>query len=252
MSPELERLIRLQEVETRAADAQHRIADAPGKVAQLDAKLTAARDAVAAATQALADNQAARRMLEKDQLAVQQRLGKYKEQLMEVKTNHEYHAMQQQTGATTAELGRVEEQILVNMMAADEAAATLKAAQAQLKTDETSIRDERAAIEADARAAQTAIAECTAERAALVAAIDKSVLATFEHVLKWRQGSAMALMVGGICTACRVRLRPMISDQVKRNTDIVQCDHCQRILYYIPPKVEPGAAVEPTSSSSPS
>lgn len=248
MSPELERLIRLQEVETRAADAQHRITDAPGKVAQLDAKLTAARDAVTAATQALNDNQSHRRTLEKDQAAVQQRLGKYKEQLMEVKTNHEYHAMQQQIAATTAELGKVEEQILVNMMAADEANATLKNAQTQLTTDEASIRDERAAIETDAQTATAVIAESTAERATLVAAIDRGVLDTFQRVLKGRHGVAMALMVGGLCTACRVRLRPMISDQVKRNSDIVQCDHCQRILYFVPPKAEPGTTV-PTSSS---
>jgi predicted nucleic acid-binding Zn-ribbon protein len=251
MSPELERLIRLQEVETRALDAQQRIASAPGRIAELDAKLTASKDAVAASTQALADNQSARRTLEKDQLAVQQRLGKYKEQLMEVKTNHEYHAMQQQIAATTAELGRVEEQILVNMMAADEVSATLKGAQAQLKTDETSIRDERQAIEADAKAAERTIAESTAERAALVASMDPNNVAIFEWVLKARQGLAVAEFAGGICTACRMRLRPMVYDQVRRNEDIVQCDYCQRILYYVPPKVEPASGAEPSPPASP-
>jgi predicted nucleic acid-binding Zn-ribbon protein len=249
MSPELERLIRLQAVETKAADAKHRIANAPGRIAQLDAKLTAAQDAVAAATQALADNQSARRTLEKDQLAVQQRLSKYKEQLMEVKTNHEYHAMQQQMAATTVELGRVEEQILVNMMAADEVSATLKGAQAQLKSDETSIRLEREAIEADARAADGAIAECAAERATIVASMDRTNVAMFEQLLKARQGVAVAEFANGICTMCRVRLRPMVYDQVRRNEDIVQCDYCQRILYFIRPKVEP-ASVEPTPPTS--
>jgi len=252
MSPELERLIHLQEIETRAADAQQRMASAPARIAELDAKLNASKDAVSSATQVLSDNQSARRTLEKDQLAVQQRLSKYKEQLMDVKTNHEYHAMQQQIAATTTELGKVEEQILVNMMAADEIAATLKAAQAQLKADETSIRDERQAIEADAKAAEQTIAESTAERATVVALMDRNNVAIFERLLKARQGVAVAEFASGICTMCRVRLRPMIYDQVRRNEDIVQCDYCQRILYYVPRKAEPAGGVEPSPPTSPS
>lgn len=247
MSPELDRLIRLQDVETRALNAQRRITSAPVRIGELDAKLTAANNAVAAATQALADNQAGRRTLEKDQLAVQQRLSKYKEQLMEVKTNHEYHAMQQQMAATETELGRVEEAILVNMMAADEVNAALKTAQAKLKEDEANIKRERGEIETDAKTAEKEIAESAAERATLVAAMDRNNVTMFERVFKARQGYAVAEFAGGICTACRVRLRPMIYDQVRRNEDVVQCDYCQRILYYVPPKVEPASSVAPTT-----
>ena len=39
MSPELDRLIKLQAIETRAAEAQKRIADAPAQIAALDAKV---------------------------------------------------------------------------------------------------------------------------------------------------------------------------------------------------------------------
>src|SRR5688572_3238133 len=115
MLPDLERLIRLQEIETRTAEARKRIADAPGEIAALDARLTASRDAMAAAKQALADNHTARRLVEKDLAGAQQRLGKYKEQLMEVKTNPEYHAMQHQIAAANAEVAKFEEQILINM-----------------------------------------------------------------------------------------------------------------------------------------
>src|SRR5919109_642226 len=116
MLPELERLIKLQDIETRTADARKRIADAPGRIAALDAKLTAARDEVNAAKQALAANQAQRRTIDRDLVAVQQRLSKFKDQLMEVKTNVEYHAMQTQIASTTTEVGRVEDLMLVKMV----------------------------------------------------------------------------------------------------------------------------------------
>jgi predicted nucleic acid-binding Zn-ribbon protein len=232
MFPDLERLIRLQEIESRAAAARKRIADAPAEIAALDARLTAARDAVTAAKQAQADNQAARRTLDRDVTAVQQRLSKYKEQLMEVKTNVEYHAMQHQIEAATAEVGRVEEQILVNMLQADEAAAALKVAEARLKNDEAALAKERAAIQTDARDKETVVAACEQDRGSLRAEINRAHLDLFDRVFRARLGLAVAQAANGHCTICHVRLRPQVYNTIIKNESIVQCDSCQRVLYF--------------------
>jgi uncharacterized protein len=232
MSPELERLIKLQAVETRAAEARRRIADAPAEIAALDAKLSAAKDQVAAAKQALADNQNTRRTLDKDLIAAQQRLSKYKEQLMEVKTNAEYHAMQHQIASATAEVGRVEELILVNMLELDEVNARLKAAEAKLKADEGAIVKERASIQAEVADKERALAESQAERGSLVVDISRSHLDLFERVLKVRQGIAVAEATNGRCSVCHVGLRPQVYNTILKNESIVQCDHCQRVLYF--------------------
>jgi len=34
---------------------------------------------------------------------------------------------------------------------------------------------------------------------------------------------------------CHVRLRPQVFNTVRRNDAILQCDHCNRILYFVPP-----------------
>jgi predicted nucleic acid-binding Zn-ribbon protein len=39
-------------------------------------------------------------------------------------------------------------------------------------------------------------------------------------------------MKGEICAACHVRQRPPVAQQIRRNDAIVQCDSCQRILYF--------------------
>ena len=87
MLPDLERLIQLQEIESRAAVANKAIAEAPGRIAALDALLQSATASLAAAKQALTDNQTARRSIDKDLTAAQERQNKYKEQIMAVKTN---------------------------------------------------------------------------------------------------------------------------------------------------------------------
>jgi predicted nucleic acid-binding Zn-ribbon protein len=229
---ELEHLIRLQAVETREADARKRIADAPGRIAALDAKLTAARESVAAAKQAVADNQAHRRTIEKDLLSAQQRLSKSKETLMAVKTNQEYHAMQTQIAAGTAEVERVEEQMLVNMVEADEVAARLKEAEASLRAEEAKIARERAEIEQEARQMEEVLSSCQAERTELVPQLPRAIYEDFVRVMKARQGIAVAEAADGHCTVCHVRLRPQVFNTIRRNDSIVHCDSCQRILYF--------------------
>jgi hypothetical protein len=39
-----------------------------------------------------------------------------------------------------------------------------------------------------------------------------------------------------------VRLRPQVFNTVLRNEQILQCDHCSRILYFVPVPPAAGAA----------
>ena len=88
---------------------------------------------------------------------------------------------------------------------------------------------------------KASVERITAERADLVRAIDPQVLAIFELVARRRHGVAVAEARDGICTICHVRLRPQVFNSVRRNTEIIQCDTCQRILYFVPP---PAPALE--------
>jgi predicted nucleic acid-binding Zn-ribbon protein len=236
MLPDLERLIQLQDIESRAAVATKAIAEAPARIASLDALLQSATATLAAAKHSLADNQSHRRSIDKDLASAQQRQEKYKEQLMAVKTNDEYRAMQHQIEAVAAEVLQHEERVLVSMMAADEINASIKKAEAALKAAQAKVAAERGAIENEVKANQAALAELNAARDRIIGALDnKGVIDTFQRIAKVR-GNAVARAEGERCTVCQVRLRPAVFAEVRKNDHIVQCDSCQRILYFIPPK----------------
>lgn len=236
MLPDLERLIQLQEIESKAAVAAKAIADAPGRVAALDALLKGATTALDSAQHALAENKTRRGLIDKDLAAAQQRQDKYKDQVMAVKTNEQLHAMQHQIKAVADEIGVHEEKVLVNMMTADDLNATIKKADAALKAAQAKVGTERAAIEADVTVQQRVVTECAAARATVVASLsDKGLVDTFARIAKVR-GSAVARAEGERCTVCQVRLRPAVFVNVLKNDQIVQCDSCNRILYFIAPK----------------
>ena len=65
----------------------------------------------------------------------------------------------------------------------------------------------------------------------------------------------MAEARDGHCTACHVRLRPQMANDVRRGERLVQCESCTRILYIVPPKPASPDAQQPPrrrfSASSP-
>ena len=90
-------------------------------------------------------------------------------------------------------------------------------------------------IAAERRAVEGEVTRLAAARAADAAAIAAPLLAKYDQLRKLRRGIAVAQMVGELCEACHVRLRPTVTLQVRRNAEIVQCDSCQRILYFVAP-----------------
>jgi uncharacterized protein len=244
MLPDLERLIRLQQLDLLAETARRRIADHPNLVQALDSRLASATEALEAARAGVAENQAARRTVEKDLAMIQSRLSKYKEQLMGVKTNKEYTAMLKEIEAAQVEVRHLEDRILERMLDADDLAARQKGAEAALAADKAAIAAERKQLEDDTARLQRELAEATDTRAQVVAEVSPSILAIYDTV-RARRGTAVAELKGGYCSACHVRLRPQVANELRRNEIIFQCESCQRIVYFpAQPTPSPGSEME--------
>jgi predicted nucleic acid-binding Zn-ribbon protein len=239
---DLERLIQLQALDSGVAEARRLQVTIPETQRALDDRLEGARAAVATAKERLAANNASRRDLEKDIAAIQTRLSRYKDQLMEVKTNREYHAMQHEIDTAQGEVKRLEDQMLELMVAGDDVAAGLKSAESALKTAEQQIVRDRADLGKQLEAAAAAVEQLTRERSALAASVAAPALALYEQVARGRKGVAVAVARDERCSECHVRLRPQVYQQIRQNNSIIQCDSCQRVLYFIPPKAEAAAA----------
>jgi hypothetical protein len=234
MNADLERLITLQRLDTAAHDAERRLADAPERDKALDARIEIARQHLASAKEQLAANQASRRNIEKDVSVHQGRLSKFREQAMAVKTNQEYHAIQHEIAFAQGEIKTREDQILELMVQADELTADVKRAEAALSAELKGVEADRRDLARELEELKAALARISVERRAVVAGITPEVLSVFDLVSKRRNGVAVAEARDGICTICHVRLRPQVFNTVLRNNEIVQCDHCQRILFYVP------------------
>src|SRR5687768_5117781 len=157
MTQDLERLIKLQHVDSTIHDARQAIAAHPQRLADAEARLAAAQAAVEAARLRLKESQDARRALEKDAALYQTRLTKFKDQLSAVKTNREYTAMQHEIATAQTELGAAEEKVLERMMEADAIAADLKQAEAALAVQRKQIDAEKRELTEDLSAVRASL-----------------------------------------------------------------------------------------------
>jgi uncharacterized protein len=236
MSPDLERLINLQHAESAVAEAQAHIAAHPQRLAAADARMHDARAAVEAARNRLKANQEQRRELEKSAAVYQGRLTKFKDQLSAVKTNREYQAMQHEIATAQTDLGAAEEKVLEQMVDADTIAADIKQAEAAFAREQKEIEAEKRSLADDLAAAERRLAEATERRDAIMRDTPHALTNLFHQVAKARKGIAIASATrDGLCSVCHVRLRPPVFQKVRQNDEIVQCETCQRILYYVPP-----------------
>src|SRR5258708_2187990 len=148
MHSDLERVITLQRLDSAAHDAQRRLADEPARAQALDARLEAARQRLASAKDRLAENQTARRAIEKEVAVHQGRLSKFRDQAMAVKTNQEYHAVQKEIGFAQTEIKTLEDRILERMLEADDLSAASKRLAKALAEEQKVVDAERRTLAA--------------------------------------------------------------------------------------------------------
>ena len=232
MLPALEALIALQALDSAADTARRRLAELPAAELAIAQRLDDARAAVESVKSRLHENQQARRVLDKDVAAVDVRLARFDDHKAAVKTNQEYTALLHEIATAKAEKDAIEDRILILMEEADNLGAELKAAEAALAQKQRDGDAERAALATEGRALEAEVKRLLDERTRKVGETTPAIFAKYDQLLKSRRGLAVVQMVGEICAACHVRLRPHVAQLIRRNEEIVQCESCQRILYY--------------------
>jgi predicted nucleic acid-binding Zn-ribbon protein len=231
MNADLKRLIRLQTIDLDIQQLKTKIDLFPNISKALDDKLREASALVTSTQEKSKNNQATRKKLEGEVSGLEAKISKYREQMLAVKTNEEYKALQKEIEHTQAAIRKVEDSILALMLEAESSAQEIHVAETRLKEDKQRVDRERRELEGDHEKDVSAMQSYVIERRDLETQISSDLLPRYERVRKFRGGIGISAARDYVCEVCQVRIRPQVFQEIRKNDQIIACDACQRILY---------------------
>ncbi|MGH9785540.1 MAG: zinc ribbon domain-containing protein, partial [Terriglobia bacterium] len=162
------------------------------------------------------------------------KISKYKDQTLEVKTNEQYRALLHEIEFHEGEIRKLEDAMLSEMIESEALEKALREAERSLA--EERVRTEREIVEARQRQQQdeAELSTARAARGETQGRLAPDVYDTYERVARFRRGIGVAEVRNSTCGACHVVLRPQAYADVRSNTRIVVCESCGRILYFVP------------------
>jgi len=236
--PDLKTVIDLQHVDSRIGELTTQIDALPGQIQTLEAQLKDFLHAHEERKLRLAANQRERKELDGEIQLIQTKISKHKGQLYEVKTNEQYKAMLKEIEGEEANIRKIEDKILEKMVEAEDIQKLVTEAGARLEGEKARVAAETKRLNSLREADVKERDELLAQRKALAAALSAGLMETYERVRKGRRGVAVAEVRDGFCTACNVRLRPQVYNDIRTNETLLTCESCSRIMFCVEPPLE--------------
>src|ERR1700758_2811308 len=233
MLPEIEHLISLQHTDREIQRLKNEIAELPKRVAAIEQRLAGTKAGLEKTRASVKTDEAARRKYETAITDLRQKISKYRDKSLDVKTNDQYKALLHEIQFAEKEIAANEDKILELMVNADARDKEVKAAQAELKAETADIEKEKEEARQITAKDEKLLSEWRAKRDQIRTGINEDLLRHYERVSKFR-GSGISEVRDQKCMACRVMLRPQTYNEVRSGQQTIVCDSCQRILYFNP------------------
>jgi hypothetical protein len=239
MIVELENLISLQKIDLEIRAIETRLNQIPKEVADLEKEIATERANAASAEDRLNESKKTRRSLEGELEMAEAKISKYKDQLMLVKTNDEYRAMQKQVQSAKEEISDKEDKILAKMEETDNLQEELKRRQKELEEGMVKVTKMEAELDAETARLKAELENKNRRRGELLEAIPEDLASEYSEISHARGGIAIAEASDEHCQVCHVRMRPQVYSDLLAGDKILRCENCTRILYYLEPENPP-------------
>ncbi len=234
MNPVLEKLLILQDRDARLARLSEELSRMPVEKADLERQLKAA---VEVAEKTGADSkriETERRKLEVEADGKGTLVQKYKTQLLEIKNNDQFHALQHEITAAQGEIRKIEDVELEYMEKYEVAQVAARAAATKQKEVTQRIELQQRDLEQKAAVIEKQLNELKQERTHLVVDVEEAILSRYERIFRSKHGEAIVRISHGMCAGCHLKLTAQEIHTAQRDNEMVACTNCGRILYWVP------------------
>jgi predicted nucleic acid-binding Zn-ribbon protein len=154
---------------------------------------------------------------------------------MSSKKQDEYTAAIREADAARKQISTLETQILELMEKLETAEAALKERADEIASLNSDREARLKSFDEQTRTQTEQLTGARSEREQVFNALPKAMSSQYSRIsARIRDGVAVAEARNRSCTACFMSLRPQVMSEIRRGEDIITCDNCGRILYWVP------------------
>jgi predicted nucleic acid-binding Zn-ribbon protein len=228
---QLQKLVKMQELALEIQAAHAVVDGAPAKIEEAEGRFRERNAEYVALKERFDAIDADRRERTLDLSTLEETRKHYQDSLMQVKNQREYAAVLKEIDAAKASIGDHEEAILASMDEVETLKVDLEARVAHIESERLIVEKERAEVEAAVAEAQALIERHAAERAQIESTLPPALVANVTRVEEGRRGLFLVRVERESCSACNVRLRPQVYQEIRQASKIHVCGSCRRYLY---------------------
>jgi predicted nucleic acid-binding Zn-ribbon protein len=228
--PIIEKLLIVQEKDCRIRQMEKELKDIPTRKKEELARLDRHKKAVEAAKEQAKVKQTGLKKLEGEADGRREKITKLRQQQMELKTNKEFKAMEDEIKGVSVEIAKIEDQEIVILEEQEKARHGIAEAEAALKEEDATVQADVKALDERAVGMERELADARAARRAAAQEIDPRWMVYYDRVFAARD-KALVPLEDGICGGCHMKLPPAVVHDVRKQADMVTCGYCGRLLY---------------------
>ncbi len=220
----------LQKIDLNLDEVQELKGDLPHVVANLEQQLQKKEDRKRGLEETLSKSIVSRDQADLEILSLKEHIEKYKTQQFEVKTNRQYDALareadhaQEKIAKLTRDIESLEGKASVAKADAEKLGPEIE----ELRKELDERMSELALVNKEHEEEETKLRH---EREKIVVRLDKADLRQYERVRKAKAGKAVVPVKRNACGGCFNRIPPQTVLELRKNTKILVCEHCGRML----------------------
>ena len=235
MKAELEKLIALQKLDTTIRKLEKELEAIPQRRAEIEGEFDQRAFEIRGLESRRDEAKHTRARLEIEAVDQKGRAERAERNMMASKKQDEYTAAIREADAARKQISTLETQILEQMETLEKAEADLNERADEIATMNSDREARLKAFDEETQRQSEQLVVSRKERDQVFANLPKAMSTMYSRIsARIRDGVAVAEARNRSCTACFMSLRPQVMAEIRRGEEILTCDNCGRILYYVP------------------
>jgi len=244
--PELNQLIDLHELDKEIYELTQNLDMLPQELKGMSQEMATLDSERSGQVQEFEELKKQLREMEAEVADLEEGITASRQRLMDIGKELELKAMLKEIAFREDQRDQKETRVL-ELLDTVEAKKQVTAEQEQVLQQLQTVYDRRAAeVAAQVDELEKQRADLVGKRNSLREGLPAPLLKRYEFILRRRNGNAISEVRAGVCLGCHLNILPQQYIDLQKGEEIIQCPHCQRILYWLGEEEEEEKAEPPT------